>query len=730
MSLNLSDQVVGTPQALSVGDLSTGPGAPQQTYVRDPTGAALWSDTLWQIEPSWINARRYTDLAQAIALVGTGTKKLWIANGAFVCPSDQTVPSNLILQIEGDGQISMGAGVDLTINSPLSAPRKTIFIGAGASGVRFGELTSDLWGEWWGLLYGNSAANESANNTALAALAAACTAGKVARFGDGVIRYTTGFDIGGTSDVQREVTYLGTARAPYDAGTIADEAGALSALKGTVLYYKGSGTAIRIGSRGVLYRGIHLIGSASAVNGIQLGISSDIAELELCQFTVTQFTGTNAHGIVVGSGRFITGSKFERIGFNKNYHGLEYSSSSSTCETHKCTFNGNTSTCFRPYGTDHRDVHSLYQGNATRVVDMEASNVTIGRVHLSKPYFESNTATYSIYIRATGSGVTARLRGIEIDSPLLQAAGDIFLENTTGIVCRNPRYPTSKYTEVDASPFTETGVNVGVRIEPRALVESGVGALVSAIHALAPGTVRALFIFQNRTGTTLSDFSGNALTATYTKDAGDGTDTMQAWVNSAPLSIKLDAAAYWEVNDATALTFGDGSADTAMTIACLCKPAAFAGATIAAKYDNATGATKREYIFQWGTDAKLVFESWDDSVSPDTFIGRKYNTAYTTTHVWRTPMMTKGTGITSAAVKLYDLGTRIDDTNREANAANYVAMENKTAKLAPYWLPSTPTKQDQFTGQMSVLALFAEEFTQAKITALDALLRGWAGVLY
>lgn len=84
----------------------------------------------------------------AIDQIGATVTTL-ILNASATCGTTKTVPSTLTLQFLGAGQLSLNAGVTLTLNGPLVAPPRQIFAGSGT--VAFGSTFSGTLNPlWWG----------------------------------------------------------------------------------------------------------------------------------------------------------------------------------------------------------------------------------------------------------------------------------------------------------------------------------------------------------------------------------------------------------------------------------------------------------------------------------------------------------------------------------------------------------------------------------------------------
>jgi hypothetical protein len=85
----------------------------------------------------------YASLAAAVTALGSTQATIEIPASTTVSAS-LTVPYNITLRIQGTGQISVSSGQTLTINGPIEAPQREIFIGLGSVVVGF-ETVSPRW---------------------------------------------------------------------------------------------------------------------------------------------------------------------------------------------------------------------------------------------------------------------------------------------------------------------------------------------------------------------------------------------------------------------------------------------------------------------------------------------------------------------------------------------------------------------------------------------------------
>lgn len=93
--------------------------------------------------------------------------------------------------------------------------------------------------------------------------------------------------------------------------------------------------------------------------------------------------------------------------------------------------------------------------------------------------------------------------------------------------------------------------------------------------------------------------------------------------------------------------------------------------------------TKGEWLFYSNAASKIALLIIDETGNPpvaDCYIGRYYNTALSA-NTWYHVACTYSGGTTSAGIKVYLDGTRVDDTNGQNNQANFVQVRNDTADV-------------------------------------------------
>lgn len=251
---------------------------------------------------------------------------------------------------------------------------------------------------------------------------------------------------------------------------------------------------------------------------------------------------------------------------------------------------------------------------------------------------------------------------------------------------------------------------------------SAKGQLLSAIYGIVsdPANIKALWLGDPATGTTITDRGALAHNATLSADAS----TLSPITTGAAKNINLTSGVYFSVADHNDFTFGNGAADTAFSIVALINPNALGTTAILGKIDNTTGNTQKEWLFYFGS-SKLSMTFYDDSATE--YMGRIYNTALTSDiGSFHTYAMTKTTGIIPSACKLYRDGVAVDDT--DTNTGSYVAMENKGAAVGNYWTGTDGLRAIIGDYKLGLIMVVAETLTPTQIKRLDMLLRSYAGI--
>ncbi len=249
----------------------------------------------------------------------------------------------------------------------------------------------------------------------------------------------------------------------------------------------------------------------------------------------------------------------------------------------------------------------------------------------------------------------------------------------------------------------------------------GFNSSLAAIYSIvtSPANIKGIWVFdQTGNSTTVLDLSGNNNTVTLRNGSltAIAASTCSAgFTNFAPY-ITTDATHTWDTADSNDFSATDGAGtDKAFSMIGL-----FNMTDATSNKFMAKGADSNyEYqIYTTGDKLWFVLAKSDYSVT----IGRTYNTVVTAyENTWVTIGGTYSGSEARTGIKLYLNGARVDDT--DGGSATYTGMSNGTARFAGY-LAATPAAGPKVSFVMWV----AEELTPAQMTAIDKLLRQWAGV--
>jgi hypothetical protein len=141
-----------------------------------------------------------TDCAPGIALLQKhlgpqGT--ICIPQGTFVIKTNLTIPAGMVLRVENGGLLKVSPGAVLTINGPLEAGLRQIFVASDTENVRlgFGSVTHAC-PQWWGAVGDGVVATGTGTDNTLA-INAACAAYPVVYLTRGVYKISGGIQLTG-----------------------------------------------------------------------------------------------------------------------------------------------------------------------------------------------------------------------------------------------------------------------------------------------------------------------------------------------------------------------------------------------------------------------------------------------------------------------------------------------------------------------------------------------------
>ena len=291
---------------------------------------------------------------------------------------------------------------------------------------------------------------------------------------------------------------------------------------------------------------------------------------------------------------------------------------------------------------------------------------------------------------------------------------------------------------VDIGAHTHTGAGLngpqvahgsltGIGVQPHAVLDGVVdawrGHIVAYIQALCGSNLRGLWVFNPLTGTTVSDRrgTGTAHDLTLSENASGWSP---GFAGMAPyLSAALTRT--WSTPDHGDFTFGNGATDTAFSIVALVNMADATNFGILSKLNVTTGNIQREWRFAVPSD-KVIVIVYDNSAAA--YLARTYNTVITGDEgSWHVYASSYDGGGLIGGLKIYRDGSRVDDTDR--TSGSYVAMEDKAALVAPYFINASGGMSERPVGQEALIFITGQELTAANMLGLSNLLLGYAGQL-
>ncbi len=237
-----------------------------------------------------------------------------------------------------------------------------------------------------------------------------------------------------------------------------------------------------------------------------------------------------------------------------------------------------------------------------------------------------------------------------------------------------------------------------------------------------PANIKGLWVLQAENGSTITDLSGKNHTITL-RDANlkDINASNFSPVFARLSSLTFDSTHVWDVADSDDFTFIEPQAWSTVS---LIIPVSVTNKCIFAKRSEVTGATQKEYMISF-VSGKPYYQQFDDSTGTG-IQTRYYNTSLSgdigTVHTYSTTY--SGVNVVTN-MKIYRDGTQIDDAS---TASGYTAMENKSARLASYYLDAAGALGYQASARYMFFMVIAEKLTQPQITAINTILLRRAGV--
>lgn len=216
---------------------------------------------------------------------------------------------------------------------------------------------------------------------------------------------------------------------------------------------------------------------------------------------------------------------------------------------------------------------------------------------------------------------------------------------------------------------------------------------------------------------TLRDSSGNAINAS----------TMTPGIAGLAPTLNFNASNNWDTPDATDLSFGNGATDLAVSFIALVKFNSPLTTQMLLAKSNAAISEQEYWILVYNT-GYVFFDCFDNSVPGPAQIGRRTADSAVGTTAYQTIIVTKSTGVSASAIKIYVDGIQVDTTND--NSGVYVAMENLTPVVGSYDTGAGPVRESLGNYKAGFIGIVAEELSATQVKQMDTILRGWAGISF
>ena len=157
---------------------------------------------------------------------------------------------------------------------------------------------------------------------------------------------------------------------------------------------------------------------------------------------------------------------------------------------------------------------------------------------------------------------------------------------------------------------------------------------------------------------------------------------------------------YISVGDDNALSFGDSSEDSALSISLWYKTSDVTNQPLITKTGNLTN--KREWYLSFGSNDKIYFGLFDDSTNVGVYV---YTAALTSTEdAWTHIAVTYDATEHPTGMKVYIDGTVVSVT--AVDNASYVAMENTAYDV---WIGGQQYSSASLNGNIDEVAIFGAE---------------------
>jgi hypothetical protein len=256
------------------------------------------------------------------------------------------------------------------------------------------------------------------------------------------------------------------------------------------------------------------------------------------------------------------------------------------------------------------------------------------------------------------------------------------------------------------------------------LVNDAKGKMINAVYGIVTPANVKLFLVFDKTGatTTVIDRSTIGGSTAHNATLSANASTLSPSISGLCPNLNMTSSAYWDVATSTDFNFGSGGTDTAMSVFVLANlNAATANQYLIARQDNV--APSMSYRLFLDASSKLTFHQLE--VNGNTYTGRSYNTAISTTGTWRTYGASYSGGKNPASSNIYLDGVVVDDT--DSTAGSYPGQSAVTASTGNFTLSAGPARANFSNARYGVVLFIAEELTAVQAARLDAILRSYAG---
>ena len=304
----------------------------------------------------------------------------------------------------------------------------------------------------------------------------------------------------------------------------------------------------------------------------------------------------------------------------------------------------------------------------------------------------------------------------------------------------NPGGDTTKQAIVDKLDVDLTNIFADLNAHADDLTAHGItSSLQNAVAAQSKGLILAettdivgaanlkgLWIFDTLSAQTITDRSGNGHTATcydQGKTAINANTMSPAFAGLAP-NLLIDATHVWAAGNSADFTATVGNSMSLLTCCCVTKTDVFASVQFSL-LEKIRLAANYEYSFRINA-GKLEFTCYQPNASVS--IGRRMSATVVAPDQWHTYGATYGGGTTTATLKVYMDGARVDDA--DSQTGSLTSMVNGSGQLGAQY----DNNLGQFVQvgteafRQAIAMMCSVELTAAQMRELDFLWRSYCGV--